>query len=132
MALFGDSEIHNSYWYVSAGSCGVYILSSYPAGIFNKNKNMPDVYLTNFPNPFSQSTVIGYQLPVSSKVVLKVYGILGYEIRTLINSNQLAGKHSVVWDGTTDTGEPAVSGIYFCKLNIDNKPISTIYIMLLK
>jgi len=63
---------------------------------------------------------------------LKAYDILGHEIRTLVNSNQSAGKHSVVWDGTTDTGEPVVSGIYFCKLNIDDKPISTIYMMLLK
>ena len=49
----------------------------------------------------------------------------GHEIRTLVSKNQAEGKHSVVWDGLTDRGEPVGSGIYFCKLNINNKPIST-------
>ena len=86
----------------------------------------------NYPNPFSHSTEIGYHLPVSGNVVLKVYDMHGQEVRTLVNRNQPAGEHSVVWDGTTDTGDPAGSGIYFCILHIDNKPVLTKKIMLLK
>lgn len=56
----------------------------------------------------------------------------GQEIRTLVNENQPVGEHSVVWDGTNATGELVVSGIYFCKLNIDNKPVSSKKIILLK
>jgi len=85
--------------------------------------------LSNYPNPFSQSTEIGYQLPVSGKVVLKVYNIQGQEVRTLVNEKQPAGKHSVIWDGTDNSGNAVVQGIYFCKLNIDNKPVSTKKIM---
>ncbi len=83
------------------------------------NENIGYLYhtsLNNYPNPFSQSTIIDYQLPVSGKFVLKVYNILGHEIRTLVNENQPAGKYSVVWDGTTDTNEPVGSGIYLYQL----------------
>ena len=88
--------------------------------------------LENYPNPFYHSTVIAYKLPLSCKVVLKIYNVTGHEIHTLVNKNQPAGKHSVAWDGTTDTGKPVCSGIYFFKLNIDNRSISTKKIILLK
>ena len=69
--------------------------------------------LSNYPNPFYQSTVIAYQLPVSGKVILKVYDIIGQKVLTLVNKKQPAGYYSVIWDGTTDTSEPISSGIYF-------------------
>ena len=74
----------------------------------------------NYPNPFSQSTVIGYQLSVSGKVILKVYNMLGKEIRTLVNEKQTAGTHSIVWDGTDDSGNPISCGIYFYRIKTDN------------
>lgn len=79
----------------------------------------------NYPNPFNPTTTISYQLQVKVDVTLKIYNVQGREVRMLVNENQPAGKHSVVWDGTNATGKPVGSGIYFCKLNIDNKPVST-------
>lgn len=49
-----------------------------------------------------------------------------------MNEKQAAGKHSVVWDGTDDSGKSVYPGIYFCKLTIDNIPVSIKIIMLLK
>ncbi|MCK4637786.1 MAG: T9SS type A sorting domain-containing protein, partial [Bacteroidales bacterium] len=66
------------------------------------------------------STVIGYQLSVSGKVILKVYNMLGKEIRTLVNEKQTAGTHSIVWDGTDDSGNPISCGIYFYRIKTDN------------
>ncbi len=66
----------------------------------------------NFPNPFNPSTVITYQLPISSQVTLKLYDILGREMATLVNEKQNAGSYSV----TFDAGKLA-SGIYFYRLS---------------
>ena len=70
--------------------------------------------LQNYPNPFNPSTVISYQLPVDSKVQLKVYDILGTEITTLVNETKTAGKHDVSFDA----GKLS-SGTYFYTIIAD-------------
>ncbi len=70
----------------------------------------------NYPNPFNPSTVISYQLLVSSNVNLKIYDALGREIKTLVNSFQSAGEHSVTWDATNNSNNPVCSGVYFYKM----------------
>lgn len=47
------------------------------------------------------------------------------KIRTFINNNQQAGKHSVVWDGTDNSGNTVSPGVCFYKLKINNEPVST-------
>ena len=65
----------------------------------------------NYPNPFNPSTVISYQLPVSSNVTLKVFDVLGNEIATLINEEKPAGSYEVNFNASILS-----SGIYFYKL----------------
>ena len=62
----------------------------------------------NFPNPFNPTTVISYQLSVHSSVSLRVYDAIGREVAVLVNGEQSAGQHRVIWDAA---GLP--SGIYF-------------------
>jgi len=62
----------------------------------------------NFPNPFNPSTRISYSLPVSKLVTLKIYNVLGKEVRTLVNSKQDAGNYEVVLNAADMS-----SGIYF-------------------
>ena len=66
----------------------------------------------NYPNPFNPSTVITYNLPVEGNVILKVYNLLGQEVRTLVNTNQSAGHYSVRFDSQ---GLP--TGIYLYRLS---------------
>lgn len=77
------------------------------------NDNLPvDFSLKqNYPNPFNPNTVIGYQLPVTGNVTLKVYDVLGSEIGTLVDEYHEAGKYKVEFDA-----ESLSSGIYFYTL----------------
>jgi hypothetical protein len=74
----------------------------------------------NYPNPFNPSTVIGYQLPVSGNVTLKVYDVLGREVATLVNEYKEAGYHEVEFNPASPIGagsiQQPVSGVYFYQL----------------
>ena len=69
----------------------------------------------NYPNPFNPSTVIKYSLPAGGNVTVKVYDILGNEVRTLVSENKGAGNYSVTFDAR---GLP--SGVYLYKLTAGN------------
>lgn len=69
----------------------------------------------NYPNPFNPSTVISYQLPVSGKVIMKVYDILGKEVATLVNEYKPAGTYEVEFNPVSSIKNPA-SGVYFYQL----------------
>ncbi len=70
----------------------------------------------NCPNPFNPTTTIKYQLSEDAKVTLKIYNMLGQEIRTLVNRNQGSGAYSVFWDGKNEFEENVCSGIYVYRL----------------
>ncbi len=70
----------------------------------------------NYPNPFNPVTTIRYDIPADSDVTLKIYSVLGEEVRTLVSDNQSAGFHSVQWDGRDNNGNKLASGIYIYRL----------------
>ena len=88
--------------------------------------------LINYPNPFSETTTIDYHLSGSCKIVLNIYNLSGQKIRTLVNENQPAGKHSVVWDGIDNAGNAIGPGVYFYQLKTGNKFSKTKRMLLLK
>ncbi len=70
----------------------------------------------NYPNPFNLSTEIKFQLPVKSRVSLKIYNTKGQLVRSLIDGNRDRGIYSINWDGTDEAGMEVASGVYFYKL----------------
>jgi FtsP/CotA-like multicopper oxidase with cupredoxin domain len=70
----------------------------------------------NYPNPFNPSTNIRFQLPQDERVELKIYNMLGQEVRTLANEKYTAGQHTLVWDGKNNHGKAVASGIYVYKM----------------
>jgi hypothetical protein len=67
--------------------------------------------MQNYPNPFNPSTMISYQLPVSSNVTLKVFDVLGNEIATLVNEEMSAGIYKVNFNSYN-----LASGVYMYKI----------------
>ena len=65
----------------------------------------------NYPNPFNPSTIINYELGSRSFTTLKIYDLLGREIKTLVSKYEDEGLYSVKFDATD-----LPSGIYFCRL----------------
>ncbi|MCX6834959.1 MAG: C25 family cysteine peptidase [candidate division Zixibacteria bacterium] len=84
----------------------------------------------NYPNPFNPSTNIAFDLPVHSDVSLRVYNLLGQQIAQLIDGSIEAGFHSLTWNGTTASGEPAGSGVYFYRLESGNATFTKKMILL--
>ncbi len=70
----------------------------------------------NYPNPFNAHTTIEYDVPRASNVKLTIFNTRGELVKELCNSEQSAGSHRLVWDGTSNSGTLAASGIYFVKM----------------
>jgi hypothetical protein len=68
------------------------------------------------PNPFNPATTIAYSLAGRSHVTIRVYDVAGRVVTTLVDGELEAGPHTIVWDGTTDSGDRAASGVYFMKM----------------
>lgn len=103
-------------------NCPVVTLGSMTA-VTDNNSSLPDKYSLqqNYPNPFNPSTVISYNLPVSGKVVLKIYDVLGNEVATLVNNIQAAGSHQVEFNTQQTTNHQQLSsGVYFYTLRAAN------------
>ncbi len=81
----------------------------------------------NYPNPFNPSTNIGFSLPSTTSVTLKVYNLLGQEVATLIDGAKMnIGTHSVLFDAGSLS-----SGVYFFRIEAGNFN-STKQMMLIK
>jgi len=66
----------------------------------------------NYPNPFNPSTKINYSLPIEGNVTLKIYDILGREVRILINNEmKSAGQYTINFEAST-----LPSGVYLYRL----------------
>ena len=88
-------------------------------------RTIPTTYslLQNYPNPFNPKTTIQYYLPQSSVVSLKIYNLLGQEVRTLVSAARESSLKTIEWNGTNNSGNILASGVYFARLNaksIDN------------
>ena len=94
-------------WYIKSvqiGAVGTSTEASLKAG-------EPIVLFQNYPNPFTQSTTISFQLPERDHVQLQVFDLLGREVDTVLDGTMPAGTHLVAWEAA---GRP--SGMYLYRL----------------
>ncbi len=119
--FWGDNNggILATFWSTSRGLCvqhtgrfgqpGIVpvIVVQYNPGTFQLRQN--------YPNPFNPTTNIQYQLPQRSHIGLKVFDILGREVRTLVDETKEAGYHKAILDANGLS-----SGVYFYRLKAGN------------
>ncbi|HZY10314.1 MAG TPA: choice-of-anchor D domain-containing protein, partial [Bacteroidota bacterium] len=82
-------------------------------GVESEERQIPESYhlFQNYPNPFNPRTRIQYAVVSNQLVSLKVYDILGRELKTLVNEIKQPGTYEVEWDASN-----LPSGIYFYRL----------------
>jgi hypothetical protein len=81
--------------------------------------------LQGYPNPFNPSTAISYEIGSATRVVLKVFDVLGREVATLIDGDEAPGQKSVRWDAGDIAG-----GVYFCRLQAGGSVVTMRMILL--
>ncbi|MCF7857798.1 MAG: T9SS type A sorting domain-containing protein [Candidatus Cloacimonetes bacterium] len=87
--------------------------------------------LTNYPNPFNPETKIVFELPESGQVKLEIYNIKGQKVKTLLDCYMSPGRSEMLWNSRDDNNKRVSSGVYFYKLQTDDK-IVTKKMLLLK
>jgi hypothetical protein len=80
----------------------------------------------NFPNPFSQSTLIRWTLTEPCKVKLQIFGVTGSLLKTLVDGNLEQGNHTAEFDASVLN-----SGVYICRLST-GEMIETQMLVLIK
>jgi len=87
-------------------------------GVDDNSSVIPDEFEVsqNYPNPFNPSTIIRYALPEASFVTLKIYNMLGQEVKTLVNEQKNAGTFNVQWRGDNNFGSKVSSGTYIYRV----------------
>jgi len=113
LSVYGNDLIAGGN-FITAGGVSANKIARWnaPLGIGTISSEVPSKFFLsqNYPNPFNPNTVISYQLAVSSFATLKVYGLLGNEIATLVNEKHNAGSYSVKFEASNYQ-----SGIYYYK-----------------
>ncbi|GEM_PF-5964915 len=89
-----------------------------PVGISHRTPPTANVIeISNFPNPFNQSTTIKYKINQNAHIQLKIFNINGEEVITLIHDRQTAGIYSLKWNGINQFGKEVSSGLYVVQLS---------------
>lgn len=93
---------------------------SVTARLFNGiEPTVPETYVLdqNYPNPFNAATTIRYGLPQDvADAEIEIFDVIGRRVRRLRLGAQPEGFHRVTWNGATDAGITAASGVYLYRL----------------
>jgi len=110
-------------------NASILLYNSDLVGLQNTNSGLPaSIELKqNYPNPFNPETIISFSLDKPKNVSLKIYDLLGKEVKTLINGMLKPGEHKVKFDAAD-----IPAGIYFYTLKTDNEFSQTKKMILVK
>ncbi|MFO7656622.1 MAG: right-handed parallel beta-helix repeat-containing protein [Bacteroidales bacterium] len=98
------------------------------------DKNVTDrfSYSQNYPNPFSTSTTICFNVTETGHYSLKIFDISGREIAILLDGTIPTGHQQIIWNGTNSAGHQVGSGVYFYQLKTNNGFMGIKKVMLIR
>jgi hypothetical protein len=72
----------------------------------------------NYPNPFkvNTATTLAYSTPVTGHVSVRIFNVLGREVKTLVDAEHGAGRYTTEWNGTDAAGMPVDGGVYYARV----------------
>jgi glucose/arabinose dehydrogenase len=113
ISSFGTDQLNELYIVSYSGAASIYRFAGSGPTSIGEPAALPARFALdqNYPNPFNPSTSIGYQIPGSGHVTLRVFDILGREVATLVDAVQPGGKYAATF------GAPGLaSGVYIYRL----------------
>ncbi len=112
---------------------GAYGLGSCPTGV----PEIPEEMTNSFalypasPNPSEQITTIAFDLPEPTAITLAVFDVAGRRVKTLAEDKGFpAGRHTLRWDGSDDSGKTAASGVYFYRIEAGGRKLTERVVLL--
>ena len=141
-ALVTGLETNSTYyWRVLSKTASGSVSSYSTTGSFTtsgataveEQETIPTAYelSQNYPNPFNPTTRINFAIPQNSFVTIKVYDMLGREVKTLINQQMVSGNHSIDWNADNNLGIKVATGMYIYRITAGNF-VSTKKMVLIK
>jgi hypothetical protein len=84
-----------------------------------------DILLRSRPNPFNATTRISFELETGGRVQLRIYDVMGRMVRSLVDTEFLAGRRAVAFDGRDASGRRLATGVYFARLVLNDRVVGT-------
>jgi len=106
-----------------AGHTSISNIATYlpTTSITSENYTPVDFVLPNYPNPFNGETIITFSVSTHCNAKVTVHNEIGQQICTLMNESVQAGKYTVQWNATNETGMSVSSGVYFYHIQTGQK-----------
>jgi len=84
----------------------------------------------NYPNPFARFsanfiTTIPLAVPAVAEIKIKIYDLLGREVKTVFSGTLEAGRYAFQWEGKGASGNPVAAGVYLYQLSVNRRAAVT-------
>lgn len=124
----GSGGAYIAWHDVRGSSCDIYMTRVGPDGNPPPQIIIPDDQPISdtgvYPNPFNPSTEISYTIERPGRATVEIYDCAGRLVRRLVDSHHEAGPHRISWDGMSDGGDQAPSGVYFCRIRSTSRELT--------
>lgn len=77
--------------------------------------------ISSYPNPFSASASLQFNIPVDGIYSIDVVDVMGNQVKSIFNGKTDAGMKTFEWNGTDNSNQSLSNGVYFVRLNGNNQ-----------